>query len=172
MQEIIDNKKIEEAMDNTVKIFERMTYGEPKNFNTLQEIPNPIMRLYKIDGTYFDDKEELEKFCKENNKDINNVVIVDYLGTVAGRKDVISTFYKNRMMLYTACDRDGYGMYNHERSFYCGKFIWEYHYGSIRDIYNLFKERGVILEEDIYGKIDKSNEELFKKMKELHLFNY
>lgn len=172
MQEIIDSKKIEESMDKTVKIIERMAYGENKNFDPLQEIPNPIMRLYRIDGIYFDNKEELEIFCKENTKDIDDIVIVDYLGTVAGRKDVISTIYKNRMMFYTAVDRDGYGMYNHKRSVYCGRFVWEYHHGSIRDIYNPFKERGLILDEDIYDKIDKSDEELFQKMKELHLFNY
>ena len=72
-------------------------------------------------------------------------------------------------MFYTAVDRYGYGMYNHKRSVYCGRFVWEYHYGSIRDIYKPFKERGLVLEEDIYGEIDKSDKELFQKIKELYL---
>ena len=82
------------------------------------------MRLFIVHGNFFDTKEELKSYCKKNKITLNDVLVIEYLGNIAGRSDVIRTInYEGRTMLYTAVDRDGYGMYNHERSFYCGKFI-------------------------------------------------
>ena len=93
---MFDYKKLAEVLEKSAIRLKKMIDGEPKNINPLIEIPEPQMRLYRIDGTYFDNKEEIEIFCKENKKDTNDIVIVDYLGTVAGRKDVISTIYKKK----------------------------------------------------------------------------
>lgn len=45
---------------------------------------------------------------------------------------------------YVAVDDAGYGIYNEERSIYSEKFILEYNYDSIEDIYSVFRERGIV----------------------------
>lgn len=112
-------------------------------------------------------------YCNGENILIEKSFIVDYLGNVAGINDVIRTINHNgRNMFYTAVDRDGYGMYNYQRSIYRGEFIWEYHHGDIREMYEPFRKRGVIFEDDIYAKIDQSDREFMQKVRELHLFNH
>lgn len=91
--------------------------------------------------------------------------------TLAGRSDVISKSNSEISMLYTAVDEDGYGLYNNKRSIYCGEFIWEYNYGSIRELYKPFKEKGIVFENDVYGKIDESNQHILKYFRENNLFN-
>ena len=68
--------------------------------------------------------------------------------------------------MYTAVDEDGYGIYNNTRSVYRGEFIWEYNYGSIRDLYKPFKERGIDFVNDVYGKIDERVEKRLKYFRE------
>jgi len=173
MFENIDPQKLNKALEKRATSLKKTIDGEPKNIDPLPKKIEPQMRLYKIYGTYFDTKEELELFCKENNLSINESYIVDYLGKVANKNDVIRTIdHKGRKLLYTAVDRDGYGMYNYQRSVYRGEPIWEFNYGSIREMYKPFRERGIVFEEDVYGKIDEYDEKIVQKIKELHLFNY
>ena len=133
----------------------------------------PQMRLFRVYGNFFDTKEELKSYCEKNKITLNDVVVIEYLRNIAGRSDVIRTInYEGRTMLYTAVDRDGYGMYNYQRSVYRGEFIWEFNYGSIREMYEPFRERGVIFEDDVYGKIDESDRKIMQYVRENHLFNY
>lgn len=63
-------------------------------------------------------------------------------------------------MLYTAVDEDGYEILNENRTINCGEFIWEYNHGSIRELYKPFKDKGIIFENDVYGKIDERNKKI------------
>ncbi len=51
------------------------------------------MRLYGFSGAfysaYFDKEEELKEWVKTHNTNFGDIVVIDYLGHVAGRDDVI-----------------------------------------------------------------------------------
>ena len=165
-----------EFVEKTSSLLKRFCDGKPKNVNPLTEIPEPQMRLYGFSGAfnsaYFDTKEELIEWIKNHNTDFGVVCIIDYLGKVAGRSDVIRETYKSgKSHLYAACDEDGYGIYNFERSTYRGEFVWEYNHGSLREMYSAFRDRGISFENDIYAEIDKRNQKILELCKEKNLFN-
>jgi hypothetical protein len=72
-------------------------------------MPTPKMRLFLFDDNYFESIEELN--------------IIDYYRSLAGCSDVIRKSNSNTSMLYTLINKDGYGLYNKERSIYCEEFI-------------------------------------------------
>ena len=156
----------EELMNHTASIMRKITDGEPVNSDPLTEIPESEMRLYGIFETYFETQEELESYCQGKGYSLDKTCILDYLRSVAGRSDVIRKTSKDgRSMLYTAVDEDGYGIYNHERSFYRGEFVWEYSRGKISEMYSAFRDRGIVFEDDVYGKIDERNKQLLRMCK-------
>ena len=109
---------------------------------------------------------------KNHNTDFGDVCVIDYLGNVAGRSDVIRKTYKSgKSKLYAACDEDGYAIYNFERSTYRGEFVWEYNHGSIREMYSAFRDRGISFENDIYDEIDKRHQKILELCREKNLFN-
>lgn len=158
---------------NKVRIsIKKLIDGEPHNINPLKEIPDPFMRLYGTYGNYFDTFEEAINYCKKNNISTDKIHILDYLGNVAERNDVIRKTYMNgNFILYTAVDEDGYGIYNYERSIYNGKFIWEYVHGNIKEMYIPFRDRGIIFKNDIYDKIEETDKRILKMVKKKNLFN-
>lgn len=157
---------LEKEGNEVGKILKRLFNGEPKNINPLTEIPEPKMRLYGFSGAFnsafFDSKEELKEWLKTNKtNNFGNVCVLDYLGRVAGRSDVIRITMKGEdPKLYTAVDEDGYGTYNAERSTYRGEFFWEYDYGDLSDEYAAFRDRGIVFENDIYKKIEERNKRI------------
>lgn len=140
--------------------------------NPLLSIPNYELRLYVIDENFFETKKELEKYCKSNSLSIDNAYFLDYIRNMAGRDDVIrKSNFDGKSLFYTVVDEDGYGIYNNERSSYCGRFIWEFNYGDIREMYEPFRKKGVVFEDDIYFKIDEREQRILKKIKEKRYFN-
>lgn len=150
-----------------------------KNLKAINKIlehtkEEPQMRLYGLFADYsttiFDQKEYLIDYITKH--DMNSMVcheiyVLDYLGNVAGRLDVIrKTNSEGHTHLYTAIDRDGYGIYNRELSIRDGKFIWEYNEGSIEFMYDAFRRRGIVFERDVYAEIEKEEEERIQFMKE------
>lgn len=170
-KKIFSNKLIEtlkNKMNEPQWDMKRYVDGEPKNINPLTEIPEPKMRLYGFYGTFkssfFDTEEELIEYIKTNNTQFGSICVMEYLGHVAGRSDVIRLTYKSgKQVLYTSVNEDGYGIYNEERSIYRGEFVWEYNHGSIREMYSAFRDRGIVFEDDTYAKID----EYYKKLKDM-----
>lgn len=136
--------------------------GEPINKNPLSEIPEPDMRLYSIGNNYFESINELKKYCRKNHKTSKGLTVLDYYKNLAGGSDVIRKQNNKTSIMYTAVDEDGYGLYNNKRSIQKGKFIWEYNYGNIRNLYKPFKERGIDFVIDVYGKIDERNQRILK----------
>ena len=173
--ETLETKEEDNSIGDILKIF---CDGEPKNVNPLTEIPEPQMRLYGFSGAfnsaYFDTEKELIEWVKNHDTDFGDVCVIDYLGKVAGRSDVIRKTYKSgKSNLYVACDEDGYGIYNFERSTYRGEFVWEYNHGSLREIYSAFRDRGISFENDIYDEIDKRHQKVLElcRCRENNLFN-
>lgn len=164
---IQDKEFMEKASSSIV----RMIDGNPVNVNPLSEIPIPEMRLYFVDENYFESIDELLMYCRINKISTKGLNIIDYFRSLAGHSDVIRKSNSETSMLYTAVDENGYGLYNNKRSIYRGEFIWEYNYGSIRELYKPFKERGVNFDNDVYGKIDERNLHILKYCRENNLFN-
>lgn len=174
--ELIETLETKEEDNSIGDILKRFCDGEPKNVNPLTEIPEPQMRLYGFSGVfnsaYFDTEKELIEWVKNHDTDFGDVCVIDYLGKVAGRSDVIRKTYKSgKSNLYVACDEDGYGIYNFERSTYRGEFVWEYNHGSLREIYSAFRDRGISFENDIYDEIDKRHQKVLELCRENNLFN-
>lgn len=125
----------------------------------LNSLPNPQMRLYGYSGVFenlfFDTEEELMEYLRVQNIQPNGKSVIDYLGNVLGRSDVIRLTDNNgKQTFYTAIDNDGYATYHHEKSMNKKEFIWEYNYGDLREIYSAFRSRGASFENDIYAKED------------------
>lgn len=161
----------EEFKEKATSSIVRMMDGEPVNIDPLPEIPIPEMRLYFVDENYFESIDELLMYCRKNKISTKGLNIIDYYRNLAGHSDVIRKSNSETSMLYTAVDEDGYGLYNNKRSIYRGEFIWEYNYGSIRELYKPFKEKKIIFDNDVYGKIDETHQHILKYCRENNLFN-
>lgn len=169
--ELIDAVESKKEENEVGKIIKRMCDGEPKNINPLTEIPEPQMRLYGFSGlfksAFFDTEEELIEYVKTHNTELGSICVVEYLGNVAGRSDVIRLTYKSgKSVLYSSVNEDGYGIYNNERSIYRGEFVWEYNHGSISEMYSAFRDRGIVFEDDTYAKIAERNRIIFEMFEE------
>ncbi|MBQ7140023.1 MAG: hypothetical protein IJO32_00805 [Bacilli bacterium] len=146
--------------DNDKIFSQKSSVINSKNINPLIEIPNAKMKLYEIDGIsdsiFFDTIDELEKYIISNMIYFYKFYITEFMGDMAGESNVIRKSTKSGMAtLYTMCDINGYKIYNPERSIYEGKFIWEYVPGKIDELYKAFRERGIVIENDIYANNNK-----------------
>lgn len=162
-----DNKYIK----GTITTLKRMLDGEPVNINPLTEIPEPEMKLYFIGNNYFLTMEELLQYCRINRLSTNDLGILEYYRNFAGRSDVIKKTSSTILNFYTAVDRDGYGLYNYERSIYRGEFTWEYNHGRIEEMYKPFRDRGIVFENDIYAKQALADKQLWEICRKRNLFN-
>ncbi|MBQ7141222.1 MAG: hypothetical protein IJO32_06950 [Bacilli bacterium] len=173
--ELIDTVEKKQEENNMGQLLKEFVDGKPKNINPLTEIPEPQMRLYGFSGAFksafFDTEEELIEYVKTHNTQYGNICVMEYLGNVADRSDVIRLTYKSgKSVLYTSVDEDGYGIYNNERSIYRGEFVWEYNHGSIREMYSAFRDRGIIFENDTYAKIDEYHKNIRAMCEERQIF--
>jgi len=167
------------------KDVQRLVDGDPVNVNPLKEIPLPIIRLYGLSFKsgniiYFDTKGELIDYIKTNCLYSSIVCLIDYLGEVAGRCDVIRrTAIDGTSNLYTNVNENGYGVYNSNRSFYKGEYVWEYNRGNLEEMYTEFKKRGITIKENdssnmnVVKKINETYHEIDRRAYEVgvHLFN-
>ena len=163
----------EESLQKGSESLKKLFDGEAKNVNPLINIPDAEMRLYVLNGNYFETEEELENYCvTEDNISINDFYVLEYIRKVANRTDVIRKINSdNKSTFYTAVDRFGYGIYNFDRSFYRGQHTWEYHHGCINKMYTEFRNRGIVFEDDVYGKIEENDKPLIKKIKERYVIS-
>ena len=152
----------EELMKETAEALHQFCDGKPVNKDPLVDIPSPEVIIYCVRNQYFLNKKDLEMYCASNNIPLTNSYSIEYYKSFAGRSDVI----KINGSYYTAVDEDGYGIYNHERSTRCGEHIWEFEYGNLRSEYQLLKDIGITLENDVYGEIDKRFDYLKEQLKE------
>lgn len=99
---------------------------------------------------------DLEMYCKSNNIPMSSAWTIVYYKRFAGRKDVIKVNGK----FYSVIDEESYSIYNYKEG------IWEFEYGHLRPEYQLLKDMGITLEDDIYDEIDKRNEYIKKMSKD------
>lgn len=152
----------EKLMEETTETLHNFFDGKPVNKDPLISIPMPELIVYCVRNQYFLNSNDLEKYCKNNSIPLNSSYSIEYYRFFAGRSDVL----KMNGSYYTAVDEDGYGIYNHERSTRCGEHIWEFEYGNLRSEYQLLKDIGITLENDVYGEIDKRFDYLKEQLKE------
>ena len=181
ISELLDSKESESKMfsDELIDAFENKRNKEnklekfvddkSKNVNPLTEIPEPQMRLYGFSGffnsEFFNTEEELMEYIKTADTEFGNLCVIEYLGNVAGRSDVIRVSYKDRTpKLYTSVDEDGYGIYNDNRSIEKGEYVWEYNHGNISEMYSAFRDRGIVFEEDTYAEIESKNRKMYEML--------
>ena len=123
----------------------------------LRIMPKSEMKIYLIDGIYFDNISNLTQYCNQHNISLDSEFIyeLEYIRNVADKNDVISVTCAGRSYLICATDEDGYITYNFARSALKGEFTWQYNFGNISEYYKAFRDRGIVFENDVYAKISK-----------------
>lgn len=150
--------------------------SKEKDVTTFPELDvqasEPEMRLFLINGAYFDTKEEMESYAETEGLDASKSSVVEYIRFFAGRSDVIrETDASGVSLCFKVCDEDGFGIYNRERSNREQGFFWEFSGGNIADMYAPFRERGIAFEYDVYGKIDKEKQRSLELCQKDNLMN-
>lgn len=114
------------------------------------------MSIYSIDGQFFDTLLEISTYCFSSDRSTDDAIKLDYMKEFDGKTDVIRTTKADGTInLYSALDEDGY--YSYETSVKNGIpcFAWKYEFGSLKEVYDAFRDRGIVFENDVYAKISK-----------------
>lgn len=127
-------------------------------------IPESKMTLYGYAVNvfmirFFETMDELEIFLKEENMILEHYYILEYLGDMAGHEDVIRVTIRfkfggeEQVKYYTPTHTEHYGVYNHERSIYCGRHVWEAQDGNyLKDFFDALKEHGLKMKHDYWAE--------------------
>lgn len=160
----MDNKKewvsdeeidslINGVTDKSVRLLTELLNGPYVGIDPLTEIPDSQMTIYEVNGMFFDTYNEALIYAKGKNIDSNLIVTFDYLGTVAGRDGVIRrTDIEGKTELLVNCVGESYDIYDNERSIHQGKYVWKHFRGSLKSIYDAFKNKGLVFKKDTEQK--------------------
>ena len=133
---------------------------------TFNEDTIPEMKLYIID--YFkvvDNEIDLINHILNNKVNKKYIRLLEYLRYFKGESDVIKiTDLSNNIKYCSVMNNDYYVTYNEEESINNNTIVWNYELGDIRDLYNEFRKRGIVFENDIYKKIDEINNNNIKRL--------
>lgn len=142
-------------MMNNIKLLREV--NEKNNGDPLKNMPKSEMKLFLVDGIYFDNNVSLVEYCNKRNISLDSDFIyeLEYIRNVAGKNDVISINANGCKYLVCATDEDGYSTYNFARSTIKGEFTWVYNFGNISEYYKAFRDKGIVFENDVYAKISK-----------------
>lgn len=144
----------------------------PKYAELDVQASEPEMRLYSIENAYFETKEAMGEYAAMEGLDVSKSYIVEYVRSYAGRSDVIRKIdSEGNVLHFRTADDEGYGIYNRERSNREQRFIWEFSEGSIADMYAAFRERGIVFEDDFYGKLEEKNKKFLELCQQNNLVN-
>ena len=145
--------RLQEKIQETNNYIEKLKKEREKNINPLVDDKTLKLRLYGIGTVFFDSIDKLERYGLQNEISTNDFYALDYMKTLAGRKNVIRKIDNTgRIALYTVIDENGYGKYNSIKSQEAQRPIWEYHEGSIEWMYHPFEEYGIKPADNIYEK--------------------
>ena len=145
--------RLQEIIQETNNYIEKLKKEREKNINPLVDDKTLKLRLYGIGTVFFFFFDKLEKYGLQNEISTNDFYALDYMKTLAGRKNVIRKIDNTgRIALYTVIDENGYGKYNSIKSQEAQRPIWEYHEGSIEWMYHPFEEYGIKPADNIYEK--------------------
>ena len=153
-------------LQETNNYIEKLKKEREKNINPLVDDKTLKLRLYGIGTVFFDSIDKLERYGLQNEISTNDFYALDYMKTLAGRKNVIRKIDNTgRIALYTVIDENGYGKYNSIKSQEAKRPIWDYHEGSIEWMYQPFKDHGIKLTEDIYENTEKKYQYIRNRIK-------
>lgn len=144
----------------------------------INDIQDSKIRLYVfynvIKNEYFDTEDELLKWLRSNNNLEGNSCIVEYLGELFGRSDVIRITYYNAPAKYVvATSEDSYDIFNEQRSYLQNEYIWEYNKGDLRDIYKELKNRGIVFQNNAFVESKKRKLDVYNNYHEIkHYYKY
>ena len=134
---------------------------EKISIEKLVNYEKPDVVLYCVSNSCFFTEKDLEMYCKNNNISTKKAYTIEYYKSFAFRSDVLKINGK----YYAAVDEDGYGVFDSDKSIHHGEYLWNFEYGSLRTEYEFLKNIGIILEDDVYGKIDEKNKRGKEKCK-------
>lgn len=158
--------KLQEVIKTASKSIEKLQTNRTKKIDPLIDDRTLKLRLYGLDNIFFDSVEKLESYRLQNQITTDDFYVLDYMNTLAGRKDVIRQIdTTGRIALYTVIDENGYGKYNSIKSQEAKRPIWEYHEGSIEWMYQPFKDHGIKLTDDIYENPEKKYQYIRNRIK-------
>ncbi len=157
-----ESKQILDIVNNRYANVRKLFAGKRVNKNPLTTTPIVEKRLFYVNNFFFESIDELAHYCIDNKVKEYTSGELEYYREFAGRKDVIKHSSIENSFIYSAVDGEGYAIYNNEKSIYKGEFVWEFNYGSIEGMYRIFRDKGVIFENDIYQKREESNKRLTK----------
>ena len=104
----------------------------------------PIMRLYSINGYYFN-KEELSDYLRKNRE--GQFLIIDYVDSFDGRNNAFKITYPDgQIVVKVAINKDIYEVFSF--NFDTKMYNWFTVLGNINDIYQAFEKRGIVIEQD------------------------
>ncbi len=167
-QQAVDLDDGKAEIDALMKVFGVDAEGKKKReVSTYKELEiensEPEMTLFAINDNFFSTRDELDAYCKEEGLTQKKARMVMYIRHFAGRSDVIRQIsFTGENVYLCACDEDGYGIYNRERSNREGKVTREFSEGSIADMYAAFRKRGIAFEDDVYTKIEDEDARLLE----------
>ena len=126
------------------------------------------MTLYGITtgsgSIYFKSSEQLANYLKVKNKTMGMKTKVEYMGNILNCIDVIKQTYEDGTYRFVSvANEDGYLFYDFEQSKKEEQPVWLFLPGSLREIYDAFKQNGIKLEDDTYQRIDNSYHKKVKK---------
>lgn len=132
-------------------IVRNLTITNIDGIHNYLHLPESKRKLYcavvNYERNFFDTEKELIEFIKSCEVRIDDIYILDYLDEVYDRDRVIRvTFMNGHEMLYSKVDEygwDGFVIHDPSKSISSKKYIWNYYYGNIDDIYCAFIDRGI-----------------------------
>lgn len=141
---------------------------------------NVVMKLWGVADTtsridvvcpLFKSEKELISELGEN-VDLKKVCTVELLKKFKGRSSVLKRkTMDGRVTYFVAIDKDGYAIYNSVQSRNLDRSIWNFEYGSLRELYSEFRDKGVHIENDVYAKNDAYWEQVSQLVKKNGLFS-
>lgn len=117
-----------------------------KNIN--MEMLEPTLTIYCVRNAYFFTDKDLKMYCRNNNIPFCDTYSIEYFEKFAGCFDVI----KMDDTYYHATSADSYGVYNYDESLSSGRYVWNFENGSLEEEYQILKDVGITLENDVYDK--------------------
>lgn len=115
---------------------------------------------------FCDSQKEVVAFENSDKISFVSPSVIEYIGTFAGRTDVIRKTTEDGQVKYcTPIDDEHYAIYDEEKSKKFRKHVWNNDIGSLKDTYNAFRERGIVFENDIYQKLEVEEQRLILEMK-------
>lgn len=147
---IDDEKYMKDVLIFMKELCNKKMVDEEEIFRRIK--PRPEMKLYYVNDKYFFTETGLETYCEKNNIPITNTNVMEYYRQFAGQSDVL----KINGNFYVQMQETVVAVYNTDIN---GMSFWEYRPGNLNFEYQILKDVGIVLGNDI----DTENENVLKK---------